>query len=410
MSYFIKQQFISMNRPQEPFINLKGIVVHSTANIGATAQNHFNYWNNADRQSSVQYIADWIGEEILNLIPENEIAWHTGSWQGNREWLGIEMCETDDPAEFDIVWNKTVWFVADLCIRKGWNVNDNVWSHNGLRTMYKGVDHTDPYNYLERMGKSWTQFCDAIENKIIELKNPNVVAQPTPIVVPPSQPSRSEPIPTPSTGEIYRVKVNSSQLSAWSNKSTAISEAEKQYNSASPNTRITIERKSDSGLEYDKTKPVPYVAPVAQPKPIPVVMNWSYPRNAKATGKIPVTDVNGIEQSGRWIDPNDELVIIDISGSRQIVELEYPTPSGVRHGYIKVASNIKFNYSNEWRNGSTKENVYGNDGSLIGSLNAKEYASPLFKIGNRLAVAYSIGNGKWKSGNVDYDGGFGGFN
>ena len=118
MSYYIKQQLISMNRPKEKFINLKGITIHSTANIGGTSLNHFNYWNNADRQSSVHFIADWIGEEIYQFIPENEIAWHTGSWQGNREWLGIEMCETAVKNQFEIVWNKTVWFVADLYIRK----------------------------------------------------------------------------------------------------------------------------------------------------------------------------------------------------------------------------------------------------------------------------------------------------
>jgi len=171
MSYYIKQQLISMNRPKEKFINLKGITIHSTANIGGTSLNHFNYWNNADRQSSVHFIADWIGEEIYQFIPENEIAWHTGSWQGNREWLGVEMAETNDKNQFDIVWNKTVWFVADLCIRHGWNVDDNVWSHNGLRSLYKGIDHTDPYGYLTRMGKTWKQLCDAIDAKIIELKN-----------------------------------------------------------------------------------------------------------------------------------------------------------------------------------------------------------------------------------------------
>jgi len=37
--------------------------------------------------------------------------------------------------------------------------------------LYKGIDHTDPYNYLTRMGKSWKQLCDAIDAKIIEMKN-----------------------------------------------------------------------------------------------------------------------------------------------------------------------------------------------------------------------------------------------
>lgn len=172
MSYYIKQQFISKNRSYEKFTKtLKGIVIHSTANIGTTSLNHFNYWNNADRQSSIHYIADWIGTEIYQFIPENEVAWHIGNYQANREWLGIELCETNSKEQFNIVWNKTVWFVANLCIRHNWNVDDNVWSHNGLRSLYSGVDHTDPYGYLQRMGKTWQQLCDAIDAEIKSRKS-----------------------------------------------------------------------------------------------------------------------------------------------------------------------------------------------------------------------------------------------
>lgn len=188
MGYHVKEMLISKNRPMEPFKNLRGIVIHSTANIGATALNHFNYWNNADRQSSVHSIADWIGEDILQLIPENEIAYHTGNWQGNREWLGHEMCETNDLAKFKIVWDKTVWHIADVCIRHGWNVEDNVWSHNGLGSLYKGIDHTDPYGYLTRMGKSWRLLCEAIEAEIKRRKAtiPSRSVEPS---TPPSMPS-----------------------------------------------------------------------------------------------------------------------------------------------------------------------------------------------------------------------------
>ena len=183
MSYSVKQMLIANNRPREPFIKLKGIALHSTANIGATSLNHFGYWNNADRQSSVHYISDWVGEEVIQFIPENEIAWHIGSWQGNREWLGIEMCETNNPAQFQLVWKKTVWFVADCCIRHNWNVEDNVWSHNGMRLLYTGVDHTDPYGYLTRMGKTWKQLCDAIEAEI----NRRKVIVPALVVEPPTE-------------------------------------------------------------------------------------------------------------------------------------------------------------------------------------------------------------------------------
>ena len=210
---YIKQQFISKNRSKEPFVKLKGITIHSTANIGATSLNHYNYWNSADRQSSVHFIADWIGNEIYQFVPENEIAWHTGSWQGNREWLGIEMAETNDKNQFNIVWNKTVWLVADVCIRHGWNVDDNVWSHNGLRSLYAGVNHTDPYGYLQRMGKTWQQLIVAINN---EIKRRNEQIQQ------PSPPSPTPPLSTNYENELFRIKVNNVQLIVLTGKQKSI--------------------------------------------------------------------------------------------------------------------------------------------------------------------------------------------
>ena len=66
------------------------------------------------------------------------------------------------------------------------------------------------------------------------------------------------PIPIPST-EIYRIKINSIQLSAWSNKDTALSIAQTEYDKSPIGSKITIEQKSDGVIIYDQTKPKPVV-------------------------------------------------------------------------------------------------------------------------------------------------------
>lgn len=171
--YVIKEQLISKNRPgrrsQQPAL---GIVIHSTATPGATAQNEYNYFNSGDRKASVHYFADWL--EIIRTVPEVEIAWHAGP-TANSRYISIEMCEPgpNDPdrvRKFNEVWSRTVWCVADACVRYGWTTKNNVFSHYGCSVMFKDTDHTDPIGFLKQYGKTWEQLLAAIESEILKLK------------------------------------------------------------------------------------------------------------------------------------------------------------------------------------------------------------------------------------------------
>lgn len=136
-----------------------------------------------------------------------------------------------------------------------------------------------------------------------------------------------------------------------------------------------------------------------------VPLKFSYPNNAKIMSQVPVLTSNGSNDLGHYVSAGDSVTILDISGSKQQILLQYPTPSGVRNGLIPVSNNIVFNYQNQWRNGSTKEIVYDENGSVIGSLNPYEYASPLYRKNGLLHVVYNISGGK-KSGYVKFNGGF----
>lgn len=77
------------------------ITIHSTGNPRSTAQNEAdNVCNNSpDMQVSFHWVVD--DKQAINVIPENEVAWHAGDGNGpgNRKSIGIEICESGDRAK-----------------------------------------------------------------------------------------------------------------------------------------------------------------------------------------------------------------------------------------------------------------------------------------------------------------------
>ena len=87
---------------------------------------------------------------------------------------------------------------------------------------------------------------------------------------------------------------------------------------------------------------------------------FSYPNNAQVRGDfLYVRDSDGNILSGHRVDDGDYITVLDVSYSKQLVKVEYPTANGVRTGYVKNATNlIYYFHEDEWKNGSTKEIVY----------------------------------------------------
>ncbi|MBF0443084.1 MAG: hypothetical protein HQK54_14345 [Oligoflexales bacterium] len=136
---------------------------------------------------------------------------------------------------------------------------------------------------------------------------------------------------------------------------------------------------------------------------------FSYPNNARIEGDFfHVRDENGNPIEGRRIDNGDSITVIDVSLSKKMLYVEYPTASGVRKGWItNVSSLIKYKYAGMYRNGSTPEPVLDENGAQIGSLDPHETATPLYRKNGKLHVVYNTREGvSTKSGYVKYDGGF----
>ena len=72
------------------------LVVHETANPGAPAINHVNYWKTSPY--AVHYVMDLDGETVYHAMSDDRKAWHIGN--GNSHAVGIELCQRNQPSRF----------------------------------------------------------------------------------------------------------------------------------------------------------------------------------------------------------------------------------------------------------------------------------------------------------------------
>lgn len=152
------------------------LVVHSTANPGASDENHFSWLNRQRRHGWAHYYLDH--DSISQVVPEGFIAPAQGSTM-NQKAISMEICEppTNLPwAEqvrlFTLTWEKATWLAADILFRKEWAI-DRVLSHNQVSKMYpKETDHTDPIGFFARYGKTWDDFLKDVEAELKAMDAP----------------------------------------------------------------------------------------------------------------------------------------------------------------------------------------------------------------------------------------------
>lgn len=168
-----RKMLIKNNRPGTS-LKASGIVLHETANPGATAKNHFDYWNKQHRGSSCHLVVDW--NEAIQLIPYNEVSWHAGK-TANETFIGVEMCrpKKHDESKFNKVWDLSVKLFAEIFIEQlGLTVvtKENLMSHDEVSKKWKETNHTDPVGYFAEYGRTVDGFRNAVQDKINELSKP----------------------------------------------------------------------------------------------------------------------------------------------------------------------------------------------------------------------------------------------
>lgn len=134
------------------------LVIHETANPGATALNHVSYWRNNPDVPMAHYVTDWTGK-VYHCVRDDRVCWHVGNANG---WtIGIELCNTAKGVQFDRVWETAVEFAADYLTRRGWGIERMV-SHSYCSHTWGGSDHEDPLSYFRQHGRTWNEFKAAV--------------------------------------------------------------------------------------------------------------------------------------------------------------------------------------------------------------------------------------------------------
>jgi N-acetylmuramoyl-L-alanine amidase CwlA len=133
------------------------IVVHNTAN-DATARNEISYMISNDDEVSFHYAVD--DKEVVQGIPENRNAWHSGDGEhgkGNREGIAIEICYSKSGGDrFTQAELRAAELIADILKRYGWDV-DRVTKHQ---------DYSGKYCPHRTLDAGWDRFIKMIEAKM----------------------------------------------------------------------------------------------------------------------------------------------------------------------------------------------------------------------------------------------------
>lgn len=134
------------------------LVIHETANPGASAYNHTLYWGN-NPDYAVHYVMELDGSVVYNTVPDDRLCWHVGN--GNYQTVGIELAHAISQEQFDNQWAEAVKWAGDYLSSRGWGI-DRLLSHSECRWIWGGTDHTDPDGYFAEFGRSWSEFESAV--------------------------------------------------------------------------------------------------------------------------------------------------------------------------------------------------------------------------------------------------------
>lgn len=160
-------QLLTMNeysRPGTAIDEVKGIVVHYTANPGTTAQQNRDYFESLkdthETSVSSQFIIGLDGE-IIQCVPCNEIAY--ASNERNIDTVSIECCIEDESGRFnESTYQTLIHLTAWLCGRYGLTTDDVIrhYDVSGKMCPKYYVKHEDAWeafkadvnDYIERYG------------------------------------------------------------------------------------------------------------------------------------------------------------------------------------------------------------------------------------------------------------------
>ena len=161
----IEERLLTINpysRSGEKQSKIENIVVHWVGNAGSSAIANRNYFESLATShktyASSHYIIGLNGETI-QCIPDDEVAFHSGSYSMNRKSIGIENCHPDWGGKFnDNTYNSLVELCADICRRYNLGINAIIRHYD--------VTGKDCPRYYVKNEQAWIQFKNDVANKL----------------------------------------------------------------------------------------------------------------------------------------------------------------------------------------------------------------------------------------------------
>lgn len=143
---------------------IQKIVVHWVGNANTSAIANRNYFNNlatTHKTSASSHYIIGLNGEIIRCIPDNEVAFHSGSYSMNRKSIGIEDCHPDWGGKFNnATYNSLVELCADLCKKYSLGINDIIRHYD--------VTGKDCPHYYVQNPVEWIDFKNKVAEKIGE--------------------------------------------------------------------------------------------------------------------------------------------------------------------------------------------------------------------------------------------------
>lgn len=138
------------------------IVIHWVANPGSSAIGNRNYFNSlaiSHKTSASSHYIIGLNGEIIKCIPEDEVAFHSGSYSMNRKSVGIETCHPDWEGKFaESTYNSLVELCADLCRRYNLGINAIIRHYD--------VTGKECPRYYVRNEQEWIKLKNDVANKL----------------------------------------------------------------------------------------------------------------------------------------------------------------------------------------------------------------------------------------------------
>lgn len=159
---WISQQFITQDGHSRTGLKtdrINAIVIHYTANPGATAQNNRDYFNSPQSNVSSHFVVGLEGE-VIQCVPLDEQS--SASNRRNVDTISIEVCHPDSSGEFSIPsYNAAVKLCVWLC--KNFRLDsDDIIRHYDC----EGADHKLCPKYYVEHPDSWEKFKGYVEERL----------------------------------------------------------------------------------------------------------------------------------------------------------------------------------------------------------------------------------------------------